>query len=222
MGLVHITSWCPNFNGSHFGLPPSEIHRMTGLPPKIVWAMTYSHRPHLRALYEFWNSWSYRDSHFVCSLGTLVWSSHGRKRTLRLVMFCLYVKGNNALVCTGGRKKRIKKRIKVKEGLACHYSSFIFRSLPSSVSFLPSVQIWIDHAWSSSALWPTFSKVLMSVRLETGKVLGWTLNIGSLSFVPLYHFISSVQIDVPVKLKLVDNTSKEDLICQLVEVQVVG
>ena len=46
MGLVRITSWCPNFNGSHFGLPPSEIHRMTGLPPKIVWTMTYSHRPH--------------------------------------------------------------------------------------------------------------------------------------------------------------------------------
>ena len=46
MGLVRITSWYPNFNGSHFGLPPSEIHRMTGLPPKIVWTMTYSHRPH--------------------------------------------------------------------------------------------------------------------------------------------------------------------------------
>ena len=28
------------------GLPPSEIHRMTGLPPKIVWTMTYSHRTH--------------------------------------------------------------------------------------------------------------------------------------------------------------------------------
>ena len=41
-----ITSWYPNCNGSHFGLPPSEIHRMTGLPPKIVWTMTYSHRPH--------------------------------------------------------------------------------------------------------------------------------------------------------------------------------
>ena len=27
MGLVRITSWYPNFNGSHFGLPPSEIHR---------------------------------------------------------------------------------------------------------------------------------------------------------------------------------------------------
>ena len=48
MGLVRITSWYPNFNGSHFGLPPSEIYRMTGLPPKIVrtLTMTYSHRPH--------------------------------------------------------------------------------------------------------------------------------------------------------------------------------
>ena len=36
MGLVRITSWYPDFNGSHFDLQPSEIHRMTGLPPKIV------------------------------------------------------------------------------------------------------------------------------------------------------------------------------------------
>ena len=33
MGLVRITSWYPNFNGSQFGLPPSKIHRMTGLRP---------------------------------------------------------------------------------------------------------------------------------------------------------------------------------------------
>ena len=50
MGLVRITQWYPNFNGSHFVLPPSEIHRMTRnlprLPPKIVWTATYSHRPH--------------------------------------------------------------------------------------------------------------------------------------------------------------------------------
>ena len=46
MGFVRITSWYPNFNGSHVGLPPSEMHRMTGLPPKIVWTLTYSHRPH--------------------------------------------------------------------------------------------------------------------------------------------------------------------------------
>ena len=46
MGLVRISSWYPSFNGSHFGLPPSEMHRMNGLPPKTVWTMTYSHRPH--------------------------------------------------------------------------------------------------------------------------------------------------------------------------------
>ena len=31
-----ITSWYPNFNGSHFGLPPSSIHRITGLGGKFV------------------------------------------------------------------------------------------------------------------------------------------------------------------------------------------
>ena len=45
MGLVHITSWYPKFNGSHFGLPHSSIHRMTGLGGKMGWTMTYSHRP---------------------------------------------------------------------------------------------------------------------------------------------------------------------------------
>ena len=44
MGLVRITSWYPNFNGSHFGLPPSSTHEMTGLGGKFVWTMTYSHR----------------------------------------------------------------------------------------------------------------------------------------------------------------------------------
>ena len=34
------------FNGSHFDLPPRLIHRMTGLGGKVVWTMTYSHRPH--------------------------------------------------------------------------------------------------------------------------------------------------------------------------------
>ena len=36
MGLVRITSWYPKFNGSHFGLPPSSIHKMTGLGGKMV------------------------------------------------------------------------------------------------------------------------------------------------------------------------------------------
>ena len=40
MWLVRITSWYPNFNRSHFGLPPSDINRMTGLPPKVVWTTT--------------------------------------------------------------------------------------------------------------------------------------------------------------------------------------
>ena len=36
MGLVRITSWYPEFNGSHFGLPPNTIHQMTGLGGKMV------------------------------------------------------------------------------------------------------------------------------------------------------------------------------------------
>ena len=37
-----ITSWYPKINESHFGLPPSSIHKMTGVGGK----MTYLHRPH--------------------------------------------------------------------------------------------------------------------------------------------------------------------------------
>ena len=33
---VGITSWYPKFNGSHFGLPPSSVHKMTGLGGKFV------------------------------------------------------------------------------------------------------------------------------------------------------------------------------------------
>ena len=36
----------PKFNGSHFGLPPSDIHRMTSLGGKMVWTMTYSYMVH--------------------------------------------------------------------------------------------------------------------------------------------------------------------------------
>ena len=46
MGLMRIMSWYPNFNRSHFCLPPSEIHRITGLGGKFLWTMTYSHRPY--------------------------------------------------------------------------------------------------------------------------------------------------------------------------------
>ena len=45
-GLVRIMSWYPESNGSHFGLPPSSIHKMTRLSDKMVWTMTYAHRPH--------------------------------------------------------------------------------------------------------------------------------------------------------------------------------
>ena len=34
-GAVRITSWNPKFNGSHFGLPSSSNHRMTGLDGNI-------------------------------------------------------------------------------------------------------------------------------------------------------------------------------------------
>ena len=41
MGAVRITSLNPKFNGSHFGLPPSAIHRMTGWVAfsRILWRM---------------------------------------------------------------------------------------------------------------------------------------------------------------------------------------
>ena len=45
-GVVRITSLNLKFNGSHFGLPPSSIHRMTGLGGNFPYAMTYAHGPH--------------------------------------------------------------------------------------------------------------------------------------------------------------------------------
>ena len=41
MGAVRITSLNPKFNGSHFGLPPSSIHRMTGWVAisRVLWRM---------------------------------------------------------------------------------------------------------------------------------------------------------------------------------------
>ena len=44
MGLVCITSWNPKFNRSHFGVPPSAIHRVTGLGGNFEWTMTYVYR----------------------------------------------------------------------------------------------------------------------------------------------------------------------------------
>ena len=49
MGLVRITSWYPNFNGSHFGLPPSSINRMTGLGGKIAWTDVFAQGPSVTA-----------------------------------------------------------------------------------------------------------------------------------------------------------------------------
>ena len=41
MGTVRITSLSQKFNGSHFGLPPGSIHRMTGWVAisRILWRM---------------------------------------------------------------------------------------------------------------------------------------------------------------------------------------
>ena len=46
IGLVRITSWHQKFSGSHFALPLSFIHRITGPGGKMVWTMMYSHKPH--------------------------------------------------------------------------------------------------------------------------------------------------------------------------------
>ena len=42
MGAVRMTSWYSDFNESS---PPSPIHKMTGLGGKMMWTMTYAHRP---------------------------------------------------------------------------------------------------------------------------------------------------------------------------------
>ena len=54
MWLVRHMSWYPEFNGSHFGLPLSFIYQMSWLGGKMVWTMTYSHRPHW-ALFVGWD-----------------------------------------------------------------------------------------------------------------------------------------------------------------------
>ena len=67
LALVRNTSWYPIFNGSHFGLPPTWIHRMTTLPPKLVWTMTYSHRPHYFAKCT-WCAWQQMLLWGMCAL----------------------------------------------------------------------------------------------------------------------------------------------------------
>ena len=59
IGLVCITSWYPKFNRSHFGLPPSSIHRMTSLRGNFVWAVTYSHRTHFSLVILFPHRFSF-------------------------------------------------------------------------------------------------------------------------------------------------------------------
>ena len=49
MGPVSIQSWYPKFNGSHFGSPPSSIHRMTRLGGNPMWTMTYRPSPQARS-----------------------------------------------------------------------------------------------------------------------------------------------------------------------------
>ena len=55
MGTARITSLYPKFNGSHFALPPSSIHRMTGLDGNFPHTMTYAHKPHFRKSVQFTN-----------------------------------------------------------------------------------------------------------------------------------------------------------------------
>ena len=51
MGLVHITRCMySKFNRSHFDLPPSSIHRMTGLGGNFMWTMTYVYRSYSTTL----------------------------------------------------------------------------------------------------------------------------------------------------------------------------
>ena len=35
-GAMRIVSWYTKFNGSHFAVPPSSIHKMTGQGGKMV------------------------------------------------------------------------------------------------------------------------------------------------------------------------------------------
>ena len=41
MGAVRFSSLCPKFIGSHFGLPPSSINRMTEMGGNLKLTMTY-------------------------------------------------------------------------------------------------------------------------------------------------------------------------------------
>ena len=81
MGAVRITSWYQGFNGSHFGLPLSFIHRMTGLGGNFVWAMMQSHRTHFISF-----CWSFA---FFFSSWTLLRMLH----MLNRLLLCISVAG---------------------------------------------------------------------------------------------------------------------------------
>ena len=50
MRPLRISPWYPKFNGSHFDLPSTSMHRMTGLGGNFVWKITCSHRLRLTVL----------------------------------------------------------------------------------------------------------------------------------------------------------------------------
>ena len=87
----------PKFNGSHFCLPSSSIHKMTGLGGKMVWTLTNAHRPqsvwllshtrHKAADYQFYLFMHYihtdrgegRQQHWsvvLTELGSTSWKTH--------------------------------------------------------------------------------------------------------------------------------------------------
>ena len=41
---MHITSWSPNFNGSHFGLPPTSLHGLPEVGDYDVFAQAYRNK----------------------------------------------------------------------------------------------------------------------------------------------------------------------------------
>ena len=63
MGRVRITSWYPNFIGSYLARHPARSTEWNGLPPKIVWTMTYWLRPHFTDCHWFF--------HFGCDFGQI-------------------------------------------------------------------------------------------------------------------------------------------------------
>ena len=63
-------AWYPEFNGSHFGLPPSSIKRMTGVHVggKMVWTMTSR-----CAQAPFWEIKTWVKYQNMCSHRCIIW-----------------------------------------------------------------------------------------------------------------------------------------------------